>query len=82
MASEAQETRADEQIRGSPGFSWVSWEICMGACEGTEVLADLLGPVCHSKDFDLERAVHRCLRGLNEVINIIYSARNCNYVII
>lgn len=32
-------------------------------------------PVCHTKDFDLETAIHGCLRKLNELIHLIYSAR-------
>lgn len=36
-------------------------------------------PVCHTKDFDLETAIHGCLKELKEVTHITFSARNRNY---
>lgn len=86
VAFEAEETRAEVQLRGSTGFSWGLWEVCVDDTRrmwaGTEILTNPIGSVCYTKDFNLETALRRCLRALNGMINIIYSAWSHNYIII
>lgn len=63
--------------------NWVLCESCMAGCQGESERGQSFwqisqAPVCHTKDFDLETAIHGCPRELNEVIHITYSARNHN----